>query len=143
MTALHEVAWAGELDICGLLLKHGADVMSKARDGWMPLHFVSCHGHFVIVQELLVHNANVNDQKEDLWTPLHLASAEHLNIVQLLVQSGAVLDKLNADREMALHLVSHFGNLKIACFLIENGTNTMSTDNESYTNAQSVTMWPS
>ena len=143
MTALHEVAWAGELDICGLLLKHGADVMSKARDGWTPLHFVSCHGHFVIVQELLVHNANVNDQKEDLWTPLHLASAEHLNIVQLLVQSGAVLDKLNADRETALHLVSHFGNLKIACFLIENGTNTMSTDNESYTNAQSVTMWPS
>ena len=61
MTTLHEAARAGELNICRLLLKHGADVMSKARDAWTPLHFASRHGHFVIVQELLVHNADVND----------------------------------------------------------------------------------
>ena len=127
-TPLHVAAQTGELDICRLLMKQGADVTFKARDGWTALHLASRYGHFGIVQELLVHGADVNDQKEDLWTSLHLASAEHLEIVQSLVRHGAALENTNADQETALHIASRCGNLKIACFLIEQGTNTTSKD---------------
>ena len=120
-TPLHVVAQNGELNICGLLLKHGAYVSSKMQEGWTALHVASRYGHSGIVEELLVHGADVNDQKEDLWTSLHLASTGHLEIVQTLVRHSAALDKTNANQETALHIASGFGNLDIACFLIERG----------------------
>jgi ankyrin repeat protein len=129
-TPLHVVAQTGELNICRLLLKHGADVSSKTTDGWTALHFASRYGQFGIVQELLVHDADVNDHQEDLWTSLHLASTRHLEIVKLLVREGAVLEKMNANHETALHVASHLGNLQIAHFLIEQGANTISKDKD-------------
>ena len=125
---LHVVAQNGELFICWLLLKHGADVASKIQEGWTALHIASRYGHSGIVEKLLVHGADVNDQNKDLWTSLHLASTGHLDVVQTLVRHGAALDKTNADQETALHIASRFGNVEIACFLIEQGANTRSKD---------------
>ena len=117
-TPLHLAARAGELDVCRLLLKHGANVTSKGIDGWTPLHLASRNGHLGVVQELLVHGADPNIQKEELWTSLHSASnySGSFEIVKLLVRHGAALDKTTSDQETPLHVAARAGDLNITRF---------------------------
>ena len=61
-TPLLVAARAVELDVCRLLLKHGADVASRNKDGWGPLHLASRFGHTDIVLELLGHGTDANSQ---------------------------------------------------------------------------------
>ena len=49
-TPLHVTAWTGKLNICQLLLKHGADVAKKTGMGITALHLASGSGHLGVVE---------------------------------------------------------------------------------------------
>ena len=119
ITPLHFAVQVGELDICRLLLEHGADLASRNSDGFVPLHVASGRGHLNIVEEFLSRGADPNAQDVRLWTPLHWASLGPLEVVKSLVRHGAELDKTTVVQETPLHVASRLGNLKIAPFLIE------------------------
>lgn len=53
-------------------------------------------------------------------TSLHVAAAAgHLNIVKLLLQRGARIDALNAERATALHRACAFNRQHVVEFLIK------------------------
>ena len=68
---------------------------------------------FEVVQTLLNNNANI-EAKHTVTERTALAEASskgHLNIVELLIQHGCVLDSLDADSYSALHLSAANGHL--------------------------------
>jgi hypothetical protein len=59
---------------------------------------------------------------DDGWTPLHSASREgHVDIVELLIQHGADVNKQTNNQETPLHLASASGKLEILQLLVERG----------------------
>ena len=123
-TPLFVAARAGELDVCRLLLKHGADVASRNKDGWGPLHLASRFGHTDIVLELLGHGTDANAQTRNnhlfffsefffyLTTSLHLVAHTGFEIVQSLIRHGTALDNFRIKKRR--YTASPFGNPQIA-----------------------------
>ena len=70
---------AGKLGVAKLLIKHGADITSRGRSGWIPLHLhkASIFERLDIAKLLLDHGADVYAQKQDDWTPLHRTVCNH------------------------------------------------------------------
>ncbi|XP_045588104.1 protein phosphatase 1 regulatory subunit 12A isoform X2 [Procambarus clarkii] len=59
LTALHQCAIDGSLEMVSLLLKHGANVNITDNDLWTPLHAAATCGHFKIVTTLIKAGANL------------------------------------------------------------------------------------
>lgn len=57
-TALFWAVQAGHTDIVKLLLQRGADVNTRDKDGWTPLHRATQNGDEACVKLLLAHGAN-------------------------------------------------------------------------------------
>ena len=73
-TPLHIVTWKGHNDLVECLLKHGADVNSKNKINWTPLHFAAIEGKKISAVEcLLKHGAELNVKTKNGKTPLELA----------------------------------------------------------------------
>ena len=62
------------LPVIQSLISHGANIESKAKDGFTLLHYASQKGHFQIVEYLISHGANIESKTNDGFTPLHIAS---------------------------------------------------------------------
>ena len=72
-TPLHEATIRGHLhlEICELLVKHGADVNAKGHAGYTPLHWAVRWGHLEIAKILIEKMAEVNVKDDIGKTPLH------------------------------------------------------------------------
>ena len=80
-TALHEVAWTGNVDITKLLLKSHCFVDSVNGTGFTPLHLASQNGHAKIAKTLLKWKANpsvTNQVSRDLYFSLYSAAVTQL-----------------------------------------------------------------
>lgn len=90
-TPLHLAAWAGQLEVCELLLENGARVSASATDDITPLHFAAQNGHVAICKALLKHRARVNARgTKRAEPPLHLAAFKgHLSVVEYLLKKNA------------------------------------------------------
>lgn len=65
---------------------------------------------------------NVNEKNEDLFSPLHWAVlGEQLDIVKMLVSSGAHINAKTISNETPLHFAALVGSTPITDFLIKNG----------------------
>ncbi|KAG6550855.1 hypothetical protein Mapa_007469 [Marchantia paleacea] len=79
-TALFLAAESGHAQVCNLLLKAGADVLSRNRSGETPLYISALRGHSDAVGVMLAHchERGVNWQDADVygdgWTPLMAAT---------------------------------------------------------------------
>jgi len=60
-TALMAAAGAGHLDIVAVLLRAGASVDARNREGWTALTFAAAAGHAAVVELLLANGAGVDE----------------------------------------------------------------------------------
>jgi ankyrin repeat protein/beta-lactamase regulating signal transducer with metallopeptidase domain len=89
-TKLHMACTAGDKDLVEFVLRQGADVNLKLRDGRTPLMQAAREGHTDIVKLLIAHSAVVNVSDNRGRTALALAEQRnHTEIVELLKKHGA------------------------------------------------------
>jgi hypothetical protein len=89
-SALHAAAQGGREEIVKILLKRGADVNLKSKEGNTPLMAAAFNHHESVVKTLLAAGAEVNTKNQADETALSLAREElQEGIIQLLLQAGA------------------------------------------------------
>ena len=104
------------------LLKQGADVNVKDKDGWPPLLWVALKGNIDIGKCLIENGADVDAQNKYGWTPLYWAALRgNIDIAKFLIENGADVNAKDEDGETPLYRASNNGYADIAKLLIENG----------------------
>ncbi|XP_046852481.1 ankyrin repeat domain-containing protein 39-like isoform X2 [Xenia sp. Carnegie-2017] len=92
-TALHYAARNGHIDVCRLLLRHGANPNCETRAGRAtPLHRAAYGGHLEIVKLLVQYQAKLDLADIDGQTALHKAAQKaHEDVVKILVDAFVLL----------------------------------------------------
>ncbi len=87
---------AKRLKIAQALIEKGADIRLATENGDQAIHFASSNGFDDIIKLLLDKRADVHALNERIsFTPLHWAAmANHLSIVSLLLQNGAMINAI-------------------------------------------------
>ncbi|NXQ36293.1 TANC1 protein, partial [Alaudala cheleensis] len=128
-TALTAAAGRGKLEVCKLLLGHGAAVSRGSRRGAAPLLCAVRHGHCQIAKLLVEHGADVNLSDKQGRTPLMVASCEgHLSTVEFLLSEGATVSSLDKEGLTALSWACLKGHKEVVQYLVEKGAATDQTD---------------
>ncbi|KAM6348909.1 LOW QUALITY PROTEIN: protein TANC1 [Alca torda] len=128
-TALTAAAGRGKLEVCELLLDHGAAVTGANRRGIPPLLCAVRQGHWQIAKLLVEHGSDVNLSDKQGRTPLMVASCEgHLSTVQFLLSEGATISSLDKEGLTALSWACLKGHREVVQYLVEKGATTDQTD---------------
>lgn len=140
-TALHYAAQTeNSCMIAQFLLEHGANAQIKDDDGFTVLHFAVEKVHLNLVQ-MLSGEVTIDISGEYGWTPLHRAAQatnyaessmisyrgiinvyigrDLRDIVQILLQAGADVNKTDADGRTALHWIARNGREAVAKEIIQ------------------------
>ncbi len=82
------------------MIKYGADLNSKDKASWTPLHYAALHEDPSILNELLMQFGVKKDCKDENWnTPLMVAAEAGNHVaVNCLMDEGADLCCLNQDK---------------------------------------------
>ena len=76
LTPLSWTVFVGEVEIAEQLIKAGADVNGKNRDGSTPLHEAAFMGRDRVARILIRNGADVEARDDNGQTPLNLAQAD-------------------------------------------------------------------
>uniref|UniRef100_A0A7N8XG35 Ankyrin 3a n=1 Tax=Mastacembelus armatus TaxID=205130 RepID=A0A7N8XG35_9TELE len=112
-TPLHIAAKKNQMDIGTTLLEYGADTNAVTRQGISPIHLAAQEGSVDLLSLLLAKNANVNIHT------LHMHSMTFSGTVLIIL---CVLTYLCVSfmGYTPLHVACHYGNTKMANFLLQN-----------------------
>jgi ankyrin repeat protein len=108
-----------------LIIKGGANVNAKDKDGTTPLYWAAYYGHTAVAEMLLKSGPNLN-VKINLfgYTPLHLAASNgHTAVVELLLKFGANVDEKDLYGNRPLHYAALNGHTAVAEMLLKSDSN--------------------
>lgn len=119
-TPLMEAAREGHEEMVALLLFHDADINAITEETQETALTLACCGGCIEVARFLIEaGADVNLGAS---TPLMEASQEgHLELVELLLKSNALVNQCTSSGETALSLASENGHTEVAEFLVRAG----------------------
>jgi ankyrin repeat protein/Tol biopolymer transport system component len=111
MTPLHWAVHKGQLEICRILLAHGADPNLGDKDKDTPLHAASYAGKKEIVGLLLANGANPDQKNSYGRAPLHQATYSKAGekIVGLLIKAGADINIKDTEGSTPLRNANWLG----------------------------------
>ena len=124
------------------LLKQGADVNAKDKNGWTPLYWDAFKGNIDIGKCLIENGAIVNATDKDGWTPLHEAlSWNQIGVAKLLIENGADVNAKDGDGRTPLHWALSWNQIGVAKLLIENGADVNAKDKNGWTPLHWASRW--
>lgn len=124
-TPLQKAVRAANEDEVATLIRAGASVTSKNKDGIAPLHiaatlhFTQSNAGFRIAQHLIKAGASIDDETLIGSTPLHFA-AEHGSFAcaRLFLEKGASVNQLNKRHLTPLYYACHRGHSALVELLL-------------------------
>lgn len=122
MTPLCWAAYKGQRDIVDLLLKTGASVDARARNGSTPLMCAAVNGHTEVIQRLHLMGAHLDAENhlQCSATALLLATrANQLQACQYLVTLGANLSAKNSAGDTCLITAARNNRLDMAQWILK------------------------
>jgi serine/threonine protein kinase len=126
-TRLWTAAQQNQPAVCRDLLSYGvygdlcAQINSKGEQDWMALHIAADLGHTDVCKVLMqcAEEIDLDAVTDTGKTPLHLAAAKgFLDMVQILVNAGAELNKQDIDGNTPLHIASIGGFSELVEWLL-------------------------
>lgn len=128
LETLHKAVTSNNLELCKeTLTSFRPNTNVKFENSNTLLHLASNFGFLKICEILLDYgeDTNINAQNFELSTPLHLACREsHLQVSQLLVRSGADLNKKNIQGNTPLHLAAISNSCTLVSWLLTRSPDT-------------------
>ncbi|XP_077129008.1 protein TANC1 isoform X2 [Ranitomeya variabilis] len=122
-TALTAAAGRGKLEVCELLLDHGAILSRLNRRGITPLFCAVRQGHWQVARLLMQHGCDVNLCDKQGRTPLMVAACEgHCGTVEFLLSEGADIAALDKEGLTALSWACLKGHKAVVQCLVERGS---------------------
>ncbi|KAK2706236.1 hypothetical protein QYM36_016318 [Artemia franciscana] len=116
---LHLAVKKGSADVCNLLIKSGAEIDATNVHGETPLGTATKTSNLDLVKLLLKRGANPNCEE-----CLHLAVEKgRADMCELLIDSGAKLDAMNANKDTPLLIAIRNNNLELVKLLLKRGAN--------------------
>ncbi|KAK0761661.1 LOW QUALITY PROTEIN: hypothetical protein N5P37_005643 [Trichoderma harzianum] len=122
LTDLIIASYYGHGAVVKLLVKRGADLEAKDRDGRTPLSWAAENGHEAIAKLLVEKGAHLEVKDKDGRTPLSWAAENgHEAIAKLLVEKGAHLEVKDRISRTPLLWAAEKGHEAIAKLLVDKG----------------------
>lgn len=119
-TSLVQAATKDWLEVCEVLLEHGAAVNMAKKNGTTPLFQAAQKGFHDIALLLISRGATVNQSNDRGATPLTISSQHgHRSVVKLLLGSHASPAAANTDGQNGVFLAARNGFAEVAQALLD------------------------
>ena len=131
-TPLRMAAVRRHSSVVGVLISSGASLNKKNKQGRTALHYACENGGLGIVNMLIYYNrADIETEDHDGFTPLMVAvMRRHCSVVEVLISSGASLNKKSKEGRTALQYTCENGDLDIVKMLISRGADIETEDRD-------------
>ena len=125
-TPLHAACVEGKYEAVRALIKTGADVNCKGKDGITPLHLASRKGHIKVLKLLLLKGANVNVVSKNGDTSLHYAALRNkVEAAKTLLKKEIHKNMRNNNGQTAAEVAKEDGNYKMQDYIETFQVNTL------------------
>lgn len=117
------------MDICKVLIEHGADVNAADRWGGTPLRDAIREGHYDVARLLRASAGQL--QYDDSTASGELCELSRIGVLErlcLLLECGCDVNVADYDSRTCLHLAASSGQLAIVEFLLERKANVNARD---------------
>lgn len=118
---LHQAVENDKYDIVRLLIDHGADADLENYYGETPFKLSVKYSEDLRIFKLLLKYSNVGSPI--LYVCKHGSSPENIDMVDILIKSGADIEDRDNDGNTPLCLAAINGDLKLVRFLLNSGAN--------------------
>lgn len=136
MYPIHDAVLTEDIAEIEKLLNNGADINKVDAKGRTPLYWAALQGSRSVAEYLISRGAQIEkgaDWKDD-DTPLHVASGKgYTDVVALLLDKGANVNKENRVGQTPLHLAAWRGHSETVGYLVSYGADVNVKDKRGYT----------